>query len=330
MQSNMRLSDHDKEYLLSVVIINYKTPGLIEDCIATLMPELEYVDSVVQIVDNFSNDGSVETIKSMLLTLYTEKNINLIVSSSNTGFSGGNNLGISAARAKYYLLLNSDTLVRKDSIRMLISEAENNPDAGLVSPRLEWKDGTPQKSCFNYHTPISEFLSAARTAPLSYIFKSHLIALPVGNVKSNPEWTSFACVLIRHEVFEDIGLMDDGYFMYYEDSDFCYFAKKHNWKILHTPEAHIVHLRGGSSPVKENTVEKKRLPKYYYASRTRYFYKLYGRVGLLMANLLWYAGRSISLIREIVGNKNPHVCEKAWIDIWTNFLNPLRPFRIKT
>jgi N-acetylglucosaminyl-diphospho-decaprenol L-rhamnosyltransferase len=329
MQTSTKQVLNDGEYLLSVVIINYRTPGLIQDCISTLLPELENIHSVVQIVDNFSNDGSTELIKKWLDDLDTDQTINLIASSTNSGFSGGNNLGISAARAKYYLLLNSDTLVRKDSISLLITEAERNPRVGLISPRLEWPDGTPQKSCFNYHSPITEFLMSARTSLLSNLLKSHNIAHPVSNLRSNPQWTSFACVLVRHEVIEDIGLMDDGYFMYYEDSDFCYHARKSNWEILNAPESHIVHLRGGSSPVKENTIHKKRLPKYYYASRTRYFYKLYGRSGLILANVLWLAGRSISLLRETLGNKQPHVCEKAWLDIWTNFLNPLDPFQLK-
>ena len=330
MNRNNDQSHQNEYYTLSVVIINYKTPDLIKDCITSLLPELKHIHSSVNIIDNFSNDGSVEAIHEWLKSLESDQIINLIASPINLGFSGGNNLGIRATRAKFYLLLNSDTLVRTNSISELITEAENNPQAGLISPRLEWQDGTAQKSCFHYHTPLSEFLSSARTGPISKIFKSHEIAIPVSDTISNPEWTSFACVMIRDEVFRDIGLMDDGYFMYFEDSDFCFHARKSGWDIVHTPASHIVHLRGGSSPVKENTIKKKRLPRYYYASRTRYFYKLYGRTGLTAANLFWSAGRIISLIRELLGTKQTHVCEKQWLDIWTNYRDPLNPYRIKT
>ena len=121
--------------------------------------------------------------------------------------------------------------------------------------------------------------------------------------------------------------MDDGFFMYFEDVEFCFRARKAGWDIIHNPDAHVVHLRGGSSPVKEFTKMKKRLPRYYYASRTRYFNKLYGWNGLIVANLLWYAGRSISKLRELFMRKEQHICDNQWIDIWTNWLNPEKPFK---
>ena len=79
-----------------------------------------------------------------------------------------------------------------------------------------------------------------------------------------PQWTSFACVLLRREMLDKIGLMDDGFFMYFEDVEFCRRARKAGWEIFHNPKARVIHLRGGSSPVKKNTLERKRLPRYYY------------------------------------------------------------------
>ena len=314
-------------FLLSVVIINYKTPDLVIDCVTSLIPELNNINATVVIVDNCSNDGSVDKLNAWLDDIKAPNEITLIASNSNSGFSGGNNLGIKSTNADYYLLLNSDTLVRKGSIDLLISTAVTNPSAGLISPRLEWPDGTPQQSCFNFHTPLSEFLFSARTSFLTNLFPKHEIALPLCSTSTHPEWTSFACVLVRKEVISDIGLMDDGYFMYYEDSDYCYHARKAGWDILNNPTARVVHLRGGSSSVKKNTAQNKRLPRYYYASRTRYFYKLYGRYGLIAANFLWWIGRSISKFRELFGKTNNHICDRQWLDIWTNFVTPLNPFK---
>jgi GT2 family glycosyltransferase len=139
-----------------------------------------------------------------------------------------------------------------------------------------------------------------------------------------PEWTSFACVLIRREVFNRVGLLDEGYFMYFDDMDFCRRAWKAGIATLHWPAARVVHLRGGSSPVKQLAAERKRPPRYLYASRNRYYAKFYGRLGLWLANICWHTGRLISLAREIVRQKQAHTCKRQWLDIWTNALRPLQ------
>ena len=123
-------------------------------------------------------------------------------------------------------------------------------------------------------------------------------------------------------MIDQIGLMDEGFFMYFEDVEYCHRARKAGWEIVHNPNAKVVHLRGGSSPVKESTLERRRLPPYYYASRSRYFYVVYGWVGLTFANLLWHFGRFVSKCRELFGRRERGVSEKEWLDIWTNWLHP--------
>jgi N-acetylglucosaminyl-diphospho-decaprenol L-rhamnosyltransferase len=315
------------ECQLSVVIINYKTYDLIVNCLETLLPELLEIDAKVQIVDNYSNDGSAENIERWIEKNDQKNVINLIKSNKNLGFSGGNNLGIHTMNAAFYLLLNSDTLVRKGSIKTLINDAINYPHAGIVSPRLEWPDGRPQESCFRYQTPFSELIWSANTGPITKLLNRYQVALPVSEQTMHPQWTSFACVLIRSDVFKDVGYMDDEFFMYFEDSDFCFLSRALGWDIIHNPIARVVHLRGGSSPVKERSRLKKRLPRYFYESRARYFYKRYGRMGITAANILWWLGRMISKTREVIGNKQSHVCEHQWLDIWTNWWNPMKPYR---
>jgi GT2 family glycosyltransferase len=153
------------------------------------------------------------------------------------------------------------------------------------------------------------------------------VAKPLENTISYSDWTSFACVLIRREVFEQVGLLDDGFFMYFEDAEFCHRVRKAGWKILNNPDAHVVHLRGGSSPVKEQTRLRKRLPLYYFESRNRYFYQMYGHSGLFLANMLWTSGAVISRVRSLVSsNYIPDISEKQWQDIWTNFFKPLKKY----
>ncbi len=231
-----------------------------------------------------------------------------------------------AKSARFYLLLNSDTLVRGDAIERMIDYAEYNQDVGLVSPRLEWPDGTSQVSCFHFLSPVSELISSARTGPVTNYLKRAIYPIPVSDEVSFPDWTSFASVLIRDQVLSDIGLLDDKFFMYYEDTEFCYRAMQHGWRTANVPSAHIVHLRGGSSPVKENVKSRKRLPKYFYESRTRYFYKVYGKRGLLWANILWTAGHLISLLRQLVAQNHPIRATGSGMISRTNWRSPDAPY----
>ncbi len=311
---------------LLIVIINYKTGQLVIDCLKTVIPQLRQ-DQQVVVVDNCSADGSAEQIRQWLEDEGVTDQVNLILSPENTGFSGGNNIGIKSRAARHYLLLNSDTFLREGALAAMLEAASRRADAGLISPRLEWPDGEPQISCFRYHRPVSELIYAAATAPVTSLLQRWVVAIPVSATEIEPEWTSFACVLVKAEVIDQIGLMDEGYFLYYEDVDYCRLARDAGWKILHTPAARVVHLRGGSSDVKKNISVRKRLPRYYYASRSRYFAKHHGPVGLLVANSLWLLGRSIAFLRERLGSKAITSCEKQHVDIWTNFSRPMEPYR---
>ncbi len=312
---------------ITVVLINYKTPQLCIDCLTTLIPELEPFAAKVAVVDNASGDDSVTQIQAWIDHHQVGDIVMLMASKENTGFSGGNNLGIQSIDSDYYLLLNSDTLVRPGAIQTLLEAAEKHSSAGLVSPRLEWPDATPQESCFKFHTPISELIHSSATGIITRFFRKYVVAQPVQNEPASYDWTSFACVLIRKAVFDDLGLMDDGYFMYFEDVEFCHRAKQAGWKVLNVPDAHVVHLRGGSSSVKKQTQLRKRLPRYYYESRTRFFYQVYGKTGLLLANILWSLGFGIASLRSLLTpNFVPSVSACQWRDIWINFFDPLKPY----
>lgn len=306
---------------VGVVIINYRTPDLVTANLAALIPELAPNDAVAVVVDNKSGDGSADTIEAFLRTSGSGR-VFLIRSPENTGFSGGNNIGFSALDARFYLALNSDALVRPGAIAALVSAARKRPDAGLVAPRLEDPDGTAQVSCFRFFSPMSEFLRAAETGPLDRMFERSLVPRPVAAAPIDCDWTSGACFLLRREALDAVGPMDEGFFMYFEDADYCRILRKAGWRVVYEPAARVVHLRGGSSPVKSAMRAKKRPPAYYYASRTRYFRKAYGPFGPFLANLGWLAGRAVAASRRLAGKAPPPICEKEGADIWMNFLAP--------
>jgi len=314
-------------YQLAIVIINYKTPQMLIDCLESLLPELLEVNAKVVVVDNLSQDDSLQIIQQWINESSARSFVQLIASPKNSGFSGGNNIGITAVEAEFYLLLNSDTIVRKGAIFTLLSAAINNDEAGLVSPRLEWLDARPQESCFRFHTPVSELISSANTGVITKILGKYNVPFAVSELSAFYDWTSFACVLVRAQVLKDVGLMDDGYFMYFEDVAFSYQAQQAGWKVLNEPRAHVVHLRGGSSPLKSQMKQRKRLPRYYYESRTRFYCQVYGLTGLLMANLFWTMGYGISLLRFLLSpSVMLNVSAYQWRDIWINFLQPLKKY----
>ena len=305
---------------LCIVIVNYRTPGLVLDALDSLEGQVEAGLDEIVVVDNGSGDDSAERLERAIAARGMARYCRVLRSPRNGGFAAGNNCAIRAVEANYYLLLNSDTIVRKGAIQLLLSQMQAHPGVGIAGPRLEWPDGTPQISCFRDHTPISELLAAAKTGPLSHFFNAFELALPVADETCECDWVSFACALIRREVIEKVGLLDEDYFMYFEDSDYCRAARAAGFRIRYFPSARVVHLRGGTSEVKQKIAKRKRPPRYLYESRSRYFRKGYGVSGLLMANVLWSVGRSISFGRELVGHKAPHTCDMEWFDNWTDVL----------
>lgn len=303
-------------YELAVIIINYKTGAMTEACVSSVLTEISGRNAHVVIVDNHSADGSEVRLRNWIGANALSERVTLIESTVNLGFSGGNNLGIRSVDADYYMLLNSDTLLRPHAVETLLGTFSGETRIGIASPRLEYEDGTGQISCFRFHSPVSEFIDITNTGLITRLLDRYNVPIAMQPTISFPDWTSFACVVMRRELIADIGLMDSHFFLYYEDSDYCRMAKDHGWLVANNPAAHVVHFRGGSAELKRKKQAKQRLPRYYFHSRSYYFRKHYGRLGLLGANLLWTLGRMISSTRELLERKPRAASEWQWLDIW--------------
>ncbi len=309
---------------IAVVIINYRTAELVMDCLSSLDGELEAGRDIAIVVDNASGDGSVERIESEVHSRGWCEWVLVHRSPCNGGFSYGNNVGMACVEAEVYILANSDTLVRAGVVSGLYGLLGENRDVGMAGPRLEWPDGESQVSTFRMMTPVSEFISAACTGVLTRMLKAYDVPVSPPETSCDADWISFAFVAIRREVIDDAGMMDDGFFMYFEDIDYCRRVSRAGWRIRYDPSLHVVHLQSGSSKVNSLTAARRRRPRYFYASRSRYYAKHYGWWGLVSANVLWSAGRVISLLREWTGTKRSHLCEYEWRDIWTSWWSPLK------
>jgi N-acetylglucosaminyl-diphospho-decaprenol L-rhamnosyltransferase len=311
---------------LLVVITAYRARDLTFDCLKSLESEVAENPGIkVGICDNGNEDDTAEFLNQAIKDNNWQDWAYVKTVMPNRGFSGGNNVILNDAlnsdtEYDFFLLLNADTIVRPGAIGELVRSIECDDKIGIACPRLEWPDGEPQVSCFQYISPVSELLYSAKTGPLTQLLRGWEVPIPVSNQPIEMDWGSFACALIRNEVFQNIGVLDEGYFLYFDDVDYCRSARNAGWTVKYFPASRVVHLRGKSNPVKEMTAKRLRRPDYWYFSRSWYLRKFYGSIGLCLANLLWYAGRLISLLRESIGNKKPHVCELEWFDIWKGFL----------
>lgn len=308
---------------IAVIVLNYRTPELTIECIGSLASEVDSTVDVV-VVDNHSDDGSAERIAEAMELNGWDAWATLVRSPVNGGFGAGNNIGIRAVRADAYLLLNSDTLVRPGAIAAMRDALLQRPDVGMIGPCLVDGNGALDHTFFRSLNPVAEFLRAAHTGPLSRLLHRYDMLLPVPNHAIEADWLAFAAVLIRREVFEQIGLLDEGYFMYFEDVDYCRRARNAGWKIMYWPHAEVLHYKGGSSHVTDENELRRRAPRYYYESRSRYFTKFFGRRGLWMANGFWCLGRCVSFPRELLGSSMPQHREREGLDIWIRATSRVR------
>jgi len=310
---------------LVVSIINYRTGQMTIDAAQSVLIALGDRPAKVVVVDNASGDGSDVQIADWIAQTGDDR-LHLVRSTSNSGFSGGHNQGMAVdPEAKYYLILNSDALLRPDFFDVLLPVADGTLEAGLIAPRLEWDDGVVQTSSFRFATPLSELIRGAATGPVTKLLNRFDVPLGETPDPSKIEWSSFACILLRGDMVRALGPMDEGYFLYFEDEEYALRAHRAGWKVAHVPAARAVHFRGGSGPVKTLQAAKKRLPEYYYISRTRFLRQVSGPLGPLLGNLCWYLGRGIAQARRLTGRPVPGSHEKEWRDIWTGFFHPLRP-----
>jgi hypothetical protein len=309
-----RTMENNKHIRLSVVIVNYKTPSLVIEAIKSLYSDINIQTDRVVVVDNLSNDNSPIKITQAIKDHGWGEWVFFVQANCNGGFSYGNNIGIKACKADFYLLLNSDAYIRPGAIDEMLHSFNSDSSIGLVGPRIEWSGGKPQVSCFNNMTIGSEFLSGVQTGLFTRLlakFNINEVAIPYSDKCKQLDWLSFACIMIKDQVFETTGLLDEGYFMYREDNDFCRRAFAKNWKIVFNSNAKVVHLNQGLSG--KSDVRK---PRFYFESRARYFKKFYGFFGFLCANFLWTIGRTILFIRQCLSKKSSQSNKNIIIDIW--------------
>lgn len=223
---------------VSVVIVTYNSAKVIGACLDSLAAEAASGLAEVIVVDNASPDASVDVVRNGYPWA------TLIAGRENLGYSKGVNLGIQRASGRLLLILNPDTVVRRGTLRKLIEFVERTPDAGIVGPKLVFHDGTVQLSCRRFYT--MRVLLMRRT-PLGKIFKNdraardHLMMDFDHNETREVDWVLGAAMFVRREAIDNVGMMDERFFLYFEDVDWCYRMKQRGLRVYYLADAVVEH-----------------------------------------------------------------------------------------
>jgi hypothetical protein len=223
------------------------------------------IETEIYVVDNGSVDGSGAAVREKF------PEVRLIENQANLGFAKANNQALRLCKGKYLLLLNPDTQMKDGTIETLVSFMDSHSEAGIAGAQLLNSDGTKQNSIANFPSLATELLNKSL---LKWLFpkrfpgkgRDSLDPLEVDSVIG-------ACMMVRREAMAQVGLLDEGYFLFMEETDWCYRFKRAGWKIYHVPRAHIFHLQGKSAEA-----AKERAKVEYYRSRYLFFKKNRGSI----------------------------------------------------
>ncbi|MGE5812065.1 MAG: glycosyltransferase [Ignavibacteria bacterium] len=230
---------------LSIIIVNYNVKEFIQNLLHSIFKAGCNLKYEIIIIDNASDDGSADFIKEKF------PNINLISNKKNLGFGKANNIGLAAAKGKYILLINPDTLIREDTLEKMISFFESSPDAGLAGCKILNPDGSLQLACRrSFPGPWTSFCKVTGLSslfPHSRLFARYNLTYLDENRTYEVDAISGSFMMMKKEVYEKIGGFDEQFFMYGEDLDLCYRIQKAGWKVYYTPDTQIIHYKGEST-----------------------------------------------------------------------------------
>lgn len=249
---------------LSIIIVNYNTCELTVQALDSVINNTRGLEFEVLVVDNGSKDESIKTI----CIRYPQ--VSIIENDTNLGFAVANNQAIAIASGHYILLLNSDTIVQGDCLARCVGYLNKHPEIGALGCRVLLSDGRLDHACKRgFPTPQASlfyFLKLHKIFPYSQYFGQYTLNyIPDDNISEVDALTG-AFMMVRKETIEEIGLLDEAFFMYGEDLDWCYRIKAAGWKIIYFPEATIIHLKGGSGGRKSS----KSIYEFHQSMRTFY------------------------------------------------------------
>ncbi|SFI07888.1 glycosyltransferase family 2 protein [Albimonas pacifica] len=291
---------------ICVSTVNYGCSELILRALPALLAELErFAEGVVFIVDNASPDDDADKLEAGLAAMGAPEAVRLIRSPRNGGFAAGNNIAFEAARALPWtpegvLLLNPDAEVRPGAIEEIVRVLRSRPKIGVVGARLENEVGVSRMSAYRFPSAMREFAGALGIGAVARLWP---VLIDETDVPVRCDWVTGACMMIRQEVLDTLGPLDEGYFLYFEEVDYQLQATRAGWEIWHAPQAQVMHLAGAATGIVGSTPKRGRMPDYWFDSWRRYFEKNHGGAYASFAAAMRLTGGALGRLQRRLRGK---------------------------
>jgi len=285
------------------IILNYKTAEMTLQSAQAALREMAGLTGEIVIVDNDSGDGSFETIQDHV-TVQGWANVRVVQSGRNGGFGAGNNVGLKMTMSTgtppdYFYVLNSDAFPDVGSIKALLEYLEAHPKVGFAGSFIHGPEGDAHLTTFRFPSIWSELEGAARFGPISRLLQNKRVPIDVPDHTRAVDWLAGASLMMRRDVLEDIGLFDETFFLYFEETDLCRRAKMAGWPTVFVRESEVTHIGSVSTGMKTWT----RMPQYWFNSRLHYFRKNHGWLYGILAVKAHVFGGLIWRIRRLLQGK---------------------------
>jgi N-acetylglucosaminyl-diphospho-decaprenol L-rhamnosyltransferase len=294
---------------LTVIIVSWNVRELLRRCLCSLTPALASLKggSEIIVVDNASTDGSPE----MIATEFP--GVQLIRNADNRGFTAASNQGLAMSQGRTLLLLNPDTEVVGEAVATMVDYIETHPHVGALGPQLRYPDGSLQSSRRRFPTLATALVESTVLQEWwrdNRILRRYTMADTPDDAVQPVDWVVGACLMVRRAAFEQVGGLDEGFFMYSEEMDWCYRIKDAGWEVIYLPTATVIHHEGKSS---EQVAPARHI--YFQSSKVRYFRKVHGPVqgelvrAFLLATYLFQVAREG--LKWLIGHKRPLRAERV-------------------
>ena len=304
MESKPQVGEGSGEQVvdMSIVLVWWNNKAYLDPCLKSLYEGGLKSSFDVAVVDNGSTDGS----QQMLAEKYPQ--VKVIQNAGNVGLGKASNQGIEETNGRHVLLLNNDTLVNAPALDVLVEYLDAHPRAGATAGRLLNPDGSFQSGFAPFSTLLEEFLIVTRIGELLWTgYPSH------GDAQEIKEtgWMSSACLLVRRAALDQIGLLDEGYFIYGDEADLQYRLNKAGWKVVFLPNSSIVHFGGRS-------MDRWKRRKMVYRGKMMFYKKNYGFVSAFFLRVLFFLMSLVKLLVWVVGLVIPSKNDQAKKELRSN------------
>lgn len=287
---------------LLTIILNYKTPEMTLDAVACALREMDGLNGRLIVVDNNSQDGSFEHISTQVKARGWG-GVEVLQSGHNGGFGAGNNFGIQAGCARempeYIYILNSDSFVDKGAISALVDALEADKNAGFAGSYIHGPEGDAHATTFRFPSILSELEGAVRFGPISRLLSKYIVSIGVPGATREVDWLAGASLMMRTSVLQEIGLFDEVFFLYFEETDLCRRAALAGHPTLYVRESEVTHIGSVSTGMKTWD----RMPEYWFHSRQHYFTKNHGALYSALATLAHVTGAVLWRLRAAIQRK---------------------------